>query len=70
MAMEIAGGSLVGFFASAWANSWEDGARLSLAFGSGLGWSKIVQVARKKITDVVEAAFGINKQGNPSESEK
>src|SRR5258707_349134 len=55
--LEVVGGCVVGFFLS-WPAPFREEAQLFIAFGGGVGWAGAVHVLRKKVTDLVEAAFG------------
>jgi hypothetical protein len=59
--LELVGGSVVGFFLVL-PLPYGNGVKASLAFAGGLGWAGVIQTARKKITDVAEAAFGLKRK--------
>ncbi|MFO0797954.1 MAG: hypothetical protein U0804_10785 [Gemmataceae bacterium] len=56
-AIETVGGATVGFFLFLpWSAGTSD-ARFLISFVGGIGWAVVVELARKKVTDVVNAAF-------------
>lgn len=69
-AIEIVGGTLVGFFLSLGASlaGMPDTGRLLTAFVGGSAWALILEAMRKKATDIVNAAlFGTPPPNNQEE---
>src|ERR1017187_4242788 len=56
-ALEIVGGSIVGFFISLPIPIASESIQAGVVFCGGVGWATVVSVIRRKITAIVEAVF-------------